>query len=245
MLSIPPALTELGLARELQAALQKLSAALPPALRADEQDVRQRIHIDSSPWEDPSSLSAVPNLQILQDALWKSRVVDVKHTVWHRPDLAPLRAQIHPYGLVAKAGNWYLIGRRGDHIAVISINRIVDVGVLACAFSRPADFDLVEFWKSYCQASLQNRPVYPVQVRARADLLPFLPWRLGEKVQVFVLEDSPPDSKGWIAIELRFEYFEQALRSLLALGCAVEVIEPIALRYTIQDYAAQILALYN
>jgi predicted DNA-binding transcriptional regulator YafY len=244
MMSIPPALTELGVDQELRTAMLKLSAALPASFREDERGVRQRIHIDPSPWENQPLMESGSDLQTLQDALWDSRVLEVRHTSWMRPDIGLLQARIHPYGLVAKTGKWYLVGKRDDHIAVLRVDRVVEVQETQETFERPDDFDLVGFWKSYCQDVLENRPVYPVLARAGVNLLPSLSWFLGERAQVVVLEDQSPDSMGRIALEPRFEYFDQALKGLLPLGGAIEVIEPIALRYAIKDYAEQILGNY-
>ena len=244
LMSIPPALTELGLDKELRAAMLKLSAALPSALREDEQGVRQRIHIDPTPWDDQPSLGAASDLLTFQGAVWESRLLEVRHKSWMRPDMEPLQASIHPYGLVAKAGNWYLVGQRDDHIAVLRVDLIVEVRELAQTFQRPEGFDLADFWGSYCQDELQNRPVFPVLARVDADLLPSLSWSLGGEVQVHMLEDQSSDPTGQVTIELRFEYFDQARKRLLPLGRAVEVIEPVALRYTMKDYAGQILSIY-
>ena len=50
---------------------------------------------------------------------------------------------------------------------------------------------------------------------------------------------------GWITLELPFEYHEQALERLLPFGGAIEVLEPIALRCSVKDFAEQILAVYS
>jgi predicted DNA-binding transcriptional regulator YafY len=245
LMSIPPALTELGLDRDLQAAMLKLSAALPSTLREDERDVRQRIHIDPAPWGDQPVLESASDLLILQEALWESRTLEVRHRVWLRPDMEPLGAEIHPYGLVAKTGSWYLVGQRDDHVAVLRVDRIMEMRKLERTFERPADFDLGYFWDSYCQDELDNRPVYLVLIRVDTDIIHTLSWSLGEGVQVRVIEDQSLNPKGYTTLELVFETFDQALKGLLPLGSAVEVIEPIALKYTIKDYAEQILAVYT
>ena len=161
MMSIPPALTDLGLDRELRAAMLKLSAALPSTLREDERGIRQRIHIDPTTRESQLISGLPPDLQILQDALWESRVLDVRHRSWLRPDLGPLQVLIHPYGLVAKSGHWYLVGKRDDHIGVLRVDQILEARVLEETFERLDDFDLEPFWGSYRESEMQNRPVYP------------------------------------------------------------------------------------
>jgi predicted DNA-binding transcriptional regulator YafY len=244
MLSIPPALSELGLDQELKAAMLKLSASLPSTLRGDQQGVRQRIYIDPTPWKEQQPQTVAPYLLILQRAVWESCVLELRHKSWMRPDLEPSQTRILPYGLVAKAGNWYLIGRREDHVAVLRIDQIVAMQEVEQTFERPQDFDLVRFWQSHCRDEQGNRPVFPVIARIDADLLPSLSWFLGDNFQI-QMAGEVPDSMGRINIEIQFEYHEQARDRLLRLGGAIQVLEPIALRYSIKDYAEQILAVYS
>src|SRR5512139_1392804 len=49
-LSIPSPLVDLGLNLDLQSALRKLAAALPPARLSDASRLLQRVHLDWSPW---------------------------------------------------------------------------------------------------------------------------------------------------------------------------------------------------
>ncbi len=245
ILAIPPALGDLGLDGELKAALRKLSAALPSTLRADEQRVRQRIHIDPTPWQPEQSSTPLPHLLEIQRAVWEGRALEIRHRLWMRSDMPPLEAKIFPYGLVAKAGHWYLVAWRVDHLTVIRIDRVLELHDTGERFERPADFDLATFWRAHCQEIKEQRLTFPVVVRLPARQLSFLHWMLKDAVQPPPPGGEQPDSMGRITRELRFEYFEQARERLLPLGGAVEVIEPLALRYSIQDYAAQILAVYS
>lgn len=49
----------------------------------------------------------------------------------------------------------------------------------------------------------------------------------------------------WSHVELFFASFEEARSKLLSFGGAVKVIEPLALKCSILDYAEQIQKLYN
>jgi predicted DNA-binding transcriptional regulator YafY len=244
MMNVPTPLAELGLEQKLRGAMLKLSAALPAALRADEQGVRQRIYIDPSPWESQEHLAPPSYLKVVQEALWDSQVLEISRHFWLRPNLGPLLTIVHPFGLVAKAGKWYLVGRQEDHIAVIRLDRIISVRQTGESFQRPGDFDLAGFWKVHCQEERSNRPTYPVTAYVNQGLLPSLTWHLGEGVLVHQPEAAAPGSTGKTEVHLVFEYFEQALKALLALGGAIEVIEPVALRYSLKDYAEQIRSVY-
>ena len=48
----------------------------------------------------------------------------------------------------------------------------------------------------------------------------------------------------WQAMTLTFENFETARTRILGFGGAIEVLEPLALRRSVADYAHQIQALY-
>jgi hypothetical protein len=60
-----------------------------------------------------------------------------------------------------------------------------------------------------------------------------------------VLSSPPlPDGEGWATIEWAFEDLAQARSRLLALGGAVEVLEPLPLRRAMADYGRQIAGRY-
>jgi predicted DNA-binding transcriptional regulator YafY len=89
---------------------------------------------------------------------------------------------------------------------------------------RPDGFVLADFWKTWCQELEQNRPRYPVTLR---------------------IAHLQPDAEGRIILTLPFETLEDARSRILGWGRAVEVLEPSALRLSVADYAAQIVALYS
>lgn len=53
------------------------------------------------------------------------------------------------------------------------------------------------------------------------------------------------DADGWQTMTIHFETFEEARKQLLNFGGAVEVIEPQSLRRSVQDFAEQIVEVYN
>ena len=110
---------------------------------------------------------------------------------------------------------------------------------------RPQDFDLVDFWEAWCRSSSENRPYFPVTVRVAPRLIASLPNHFGEGILAQIQEAGQPDEMGWTTLVLPFEYHEQALERLLPFGGRIEVLEPLALRYSIQDHAEQILAVYS
>src|SRR5512133_354389 len=139
MMSIPAPLDQLGVGAELRTALLKLSAALPNTRRADESTARQKIHLDAAWWF--QSEESVPHLRTVQSALWSDHKLDLLY----RSDFgADVEMTVAPYGLVAKANVWYLVGARDDHLRVLRISKIRKASLRDECFERPAAFDLPE-----------------------------------------------------------------------------------------------------
>ncbi|MFO7664671.1 MAG: WYL domain-containing protein [Chloroflexota bacterium] len=238
MLSVPEPLVELGVSGELKAAFRKLEAALPAARRGDETRIRQRIHLDPSGW----SATAKPahHLQTLYRAVRQDLVVWVTH--WLAFDV---RAEWHvqPYGLVAKAGVWYLVGRREGHMRVLNVGRIIAAELGDEQFERLPDFDLVTFWEAWCSNAAARRPDYPVLLRVAVEHLDWLSAQVGESIS-HEIRAGDPDDPGHVTLTLHFGMMEDARRRVLGLGAAVEVLAPRELRATVADYAAQVAKLY-
>ncbi|UCC50385.1 MAG: WYL domain-containing protein, partial [Anaerolineaceae bacterium] len=242
MFSIPSPLMDLGYDQKLKGALRKLSAALPATLRGDEQRVRQRIHIDNDPWEE--STEVLPHLLIIQQAVWDDRVLDIAYQSYLGSRVGPLAATIEPLGLVAKAGVWYVVGNREDHIMVLEVERLLQVGMRGQRFERQSDFDLVTFWQGWCAENQDGRSLFRVTVRIVPELLPEMQGLLGDVAgtQSGMMEEAGPD--GRIRMSLWFTSFEEARARLLGYGRALEVVEPLALRLSVVDYARQIVDVY-
>lgn len=102
---VPGALREMGLADAASAARLKVSAALLPELRDAATGVAQRFHLDAPGWyHEPETPAALPTVA---DAVWDDRCLSA---CYRRKD-AEVRRELEPYGLVLKAGVWYLAAR--------------------------------------------------------------------------------------------------------------------------------------
>jgi predicted DNA-binding transcriptional regulator YafY len=239
MLSIPAPLADLGVSHELKAALLKLAAALPASRRGDQEQVRQRIHLDPEEWF--QATEPLPHLRTIQQALWQDRRLSL---VYRLPFDAQAQWQVEPYGLVAKASTWYLVCGRGGHVRVLRVAGVMDAQVLDESFQRPAGFDLATFWGSWCADVEESRPSYRVLVRAAPNLLPDLSQSFGDEILDQVARGNPPDEEGWLRLTLPFESLESARSRLLGFGRAVEVLAPRPLRESVRDYGQQIATLY-
>jgi predicted DNA-binding transcriptional regulator YafY len=83
------------------------------------------------------------------------------------------------------------------------------------------------------------RTNYPVLVQVSSELIDYLPQLTGQPRAEILSEVEPPDDKGWVRMTLRFENLETARARLLALGGAIEIVEPLALRRSVLDFAHQ------
>lgn len=104
----------LGLDAALGSALRKVMAALPAPHRPAAETTGRRILVDSARWkrgpQEPVDLDA------LQDAVFTDRRLRLRYR--HGGDTEPRTYTVDPYGLVSKAGVWYLVadlrGGRGS-----------------------------------------------------------------------------------------------------------------------------------
>lgn len=236
MLSIPAPLDQLGVGEELRMALLKLSAALPASRRAEESTVRQRIHLDAAGWFQPEE--PTPHLKTIQSALWSDRSLEITYRSDFAADVEML---VNPYGLVAKSNIWYLVAARDDHIRVLRISRIQQANLREECFEHPLDFDLPSFWKTWCDEFESSRPQIPVTLRVSPTLAQILSENRPETLM------SPPkiESDGWQTLTLTFESIESARTRILGYGGAAEVLEPLALRRSVIDFAEQTLLRYK
>ncbi len=239
-LSVAPGpLADLGLGKAIDAAMLKLSASLPTIHKRDLERVRGRIHIDAAGWLRPEE--PVPHLKTIEDAVWQERRLAISYT---RSNSTRIKRYVHPYGLVAKAGVWYLVAATRSNILTYRVSRVRDAEMLDEHFERPKDFNLAVYWERQCAEFEANMPSYTVEARVAPDCVPFLPTFLGEWVRSLIDNAPPPDAEGWIILSLTFESFDVARANMLAMGTGVEVLDPSELRHSVVGAARSIAAFY-
>jgi len=239
MLNMPGPLAKLGLSQVLKTAMLKLSTALPESHRQDEVRVRQRYFIDSSWWshgDEPQTL-----LQTIQQAVWEDRKLVITYTPLFD---VQIERMVDPYGLAAKSGSWYLVFAQSGRVRARRVADLLETRLCPEKFVHPADFDLGEFWKSWCVEEEQSYSRYSVTVRVTKRALPALirQFRSGICDQ---LADAPEYDDGSHIFILNFRWIDEARDRLLPFGGGVEVLEPYALRASIADMAEETARLYR
>src|SRR6185503_7944720 len=231
-------LADLGLEKASDAALIKLSAALPSAHRDDAEHARQRIHIDITGWH--RSDEAVRLLPLLQQAVWQERKIKFSYERGAGCDVVERVAD--PLGLVAKGSVWYLVGVVEGDIRSYRVSRVLSAELGDEPCDRPKGFDLAEYWQQSAARFKAQLPRYQATVRVHPDVFP----RLGFAGRFARIEHAdPPASIGWIRIVLRFDVEEMAVEYSLAFGSNLEVLEPESLRDKVITAAKGVIAFYT
>jgi len=239
MLEIPEPLIHLGVGMDLKTAMLKLSASIPAATGEQQNRSRQRIHLDATWWfqsEEPT-----PQLGMLQQAVWQDRMLQTIHRGTFD---TPIEMDVAPYGLVAKASIWYLVYLFEGSYHARRVSQIIEAEILPQTFRRVPDFDLAGFWQRWCADYENDRLRYEVSVLVAPGLVGRLLKILSGEIVDMIPTPLDQQREGWQVMRLTFESFEAARTHLLGFGGAVEVLEPLALRLSISDYAEQIMDLY-
>lgn len=239
MLTIPGPLSDLGVNQQLKAAILKLTSSLAGDQHEHADFLHQRLHLDAASWfltDEP-----VPHLKIVQDAAWQDRQLLLSY---RRRNGTVSERVISPYGLVAKASIWYVVAATDKGMRVYRVSRIESVQITQTSFTRSQDFDLAEFWADWLIGYKVSLPRYPVTLRIGPDLIPVLPYMLGDDVRLLI-EQAQPDSEGWRIMEYTFEKIEEARTYVLGMGASVDVIAPEELRAKVLKSASDIVAHYS
>lgn len=229
---MPGAAADLGLGAELATAQLKLAAALPAGLGERSRRIQERFHLDAAAWfrtADPA-----PLLDVVADAVWRQRVLRAHYRRWG----GDVRRELHPLGLVLKAGNWYLVasvgvasGGSGDGDArTYRVSRFLSATVAEEPCGRPDDFDLAAYWEE-ASRGLEARVLRgTARLRVSPAGLRLLPAMFGAAGVRAVDGAGVPDADGWAQVDLDVEELPVAVSDILRLGLEAEVLGPPDLR---------------
>ena len=150
---------------------------------------------------------------------------------------------LDPFGLVNKAGVWYLVARREGEMRTYRVSRVHHVTSLDEHFDRPPAFDLAEHWNASVAGYESLLP--PVDVEARASTHGFeeLGWMTRTSGRAIKAHTMQPD--GWTRCTIAFESLDDAYVDLMRLGADVEILAPESLRSRMAATARALGALYD
>ncbi|WP_228002078.1 helix-turn-helix transcriptional regulator [Nocardia australiensis] len=224
---VPTAAADLGMGTVVTAVQLKLIASLPAELRDRAGRIVERFHLDAPAWYRDSDRT--PHLSSVADAVWNSRAVRMRYLRWAEPH--EITRTVKPYGLVLKAGHWYLVASAGEQLRTYRIARIVDLCVLDERFDRPNGFDLADYWHNYLQSFDARRHQDQATLRLSPRIFDQLPHLWGSAMADAAHRTAePPDPDGWTRVTIPIESVEQALPECLKLGADAEILTPAELR---------------
>ncbi len=234
----------LGLDDALGSALRKVMAALPEPHRPAAELMSRRVLVDSARWmpgargPDPAA-AAIVDFDVLRDAVFADRRLRLRYR--HSGDAGPSTCTVDPYGLVAKAGVWYLVADRRGAPRLFRADRVRSATVTEAPVRRREGVELADVW-GVLKRQVEERPV-GVEVTARVArrryelFLRLHGHRLG----------GPPEDDGaseWLTVSLGFGVIGEA-RSLLPFGGDLEVLSPPEVRAELARAAAAVTELYG
>ncbi|SDO27608.1 Predicted DNA-binding transcriptional regulator YafY, contains an HTH and WYL domains [Streptomyces sp. cf386] len=239
---VPGALREMGLEDAASAARLKVSAALMPSLRDASRTAAQRFHLDAPNWfKEPKTPELLPTVA---EAVWDDRRIVARY----RRGEGEVQRELEPYGLVLKAGVWYVCARVAGHgsYRVYRIDRFTAVDAGDERFERDEEFDLPGFWDERAEQFARSILRGEVVVRVSPGGARRLPYALDPQSAREALEAAgAPDGDGWVTLTLPVESEEVAHSQLAMLGPEVEVLAPEALRARFASDAIRLAELYR
>ncbi|MFI6356801.1 helix-turn-helix transcriptional regulator [Streptomyces sp. NPDC050743] len=228
----------LGLDAALGSALRKVMAALPAPHRPAAEVTSRRILVDATRWK--SGPRQAVDLEVLQDAVFADRRLRLRYR--HSGDREPRTYTVDPYGLVAKAGVWYLVADRRGAPRLFRADRIRSARPLDEPVRRRPGVELADVWE-VLRRQVEDRPEDGIDVtvrvrRARLDMF--------QRVMAAQLTELPDDDgeSDWVTARLTFPV-RRAVRQLLAFSDQVELLDPPEARAELLAAARSVTALYQ
>ncbi|UXY30080.1 helix-turn-helix transcriptional regulator [Streptomyces sp. HUAS TT20] len=231
----------LGLDAALASALRKVMAALPAPYRPAAEVASRRVLVDATRWKGGPQKAV--DLEVLQDAVFADRRLRLRYR--HSGEREARTYTVDPYGLVAKAGVWYLVADRRARPRLFRADRVRSARLLDDPVRRRSGVELADVWE-VLRRQVEERPAgIDVTVRVRRDRLDMF-----QRVAASSLTELPDGEgdeegdEGWVTARLSYPFLP-ATRQLLAFSDSVEVLSPPEVRAELASAARSVTELYQ
>ncbi|MEU5404150.1 YafY family protein [Streptomyces sp. NPDC005963] len=226
----------LGLDAALGSALRKVMAAIPAPHRPAAELTSRRILVDPERWL-PRPRPAV-DLDVLNSAVFTDRRLALRYR--RSGAVEPGNYVLDPYGLVVKAGVWYLVADKSGSPRLFRADRVVEASVIDEPVRRRPGWELADVWRAMSCEAEERRCALRVAVRLHRDALTLLQCLASGRI----VGDLVPDGEDWLSAELAFDSVVET-RMLLAFGEQLEVLTPPAIREELVRVAASVTSVYT
>jgi predicted DNA-binding transcriptional regulator YafY len=198
---------------ELKAALRKLTRALPEPFRAEAEAAASAVVLDPTSW-DRRPPATPEHLDVLQRAIVDGVRVRIRYAGRDRPESERV---VHPLGLVAKAGVWYLVAGTDAGRRTFRVSRVRSAVPTGEPAERPEGFDLAEVWREIVDTIDERRVPFRATVLVVPEAVPWLRSAFGNRMTVGDTEDD-----GRVSVELRSWDAHVLAAEVAAFGSRVE-----------------------
>jgi predicted DNA-binding transcriptional regulator YafY len=244
---------DLGLGTAARSAVLKVMRAVPEPFRPAATATSQRILVDPARWmraPDP-----VGQLGVLQTAVFTDRRLRLRYrgSGHGEPEAGRKEAGrsaservVDPYGLVCKAGVWYLVADSDGAPRLFRVSRVASAEVDQAPVRRRDGVELAQLWESL-RRQVEDRPAeVPVVARVRREWLDMFGRICAANLEEPVDGAAAAAAGGgeWVEVRLRFSAVPAA-RTLLSFGGNVEVISPSEVRADLASTAAEVVGQYS
>ncbi|MEU6734895.1 helix-turn-helix transcriptional regulator [Streptomyces physcomitrii] len=237
VLAGPGAHAALGLDDALGSALRKVMAALPAPHRPAAELTSRRILVDASRWKGGPQQPV--DLEALQDAVFADRRLRLRYR--HSGDAEARTYTVDPYGLVAKAGVWYLVADRRGRPRLFRADRMQEARLAAEPVRRRPGVELPEVWEQLRRQVEEREAPLTVTVRVRRERLDMFLRMNGSALRELPREEGTGE---WVTARLAYGVVQE-VRSLLAFTDRLEILSPPEAREELARAAAAVAALYG
>lgn len=226
----------LGLDAARGSALRKIMAALPETHRPAADQMSRRVMVDPERWWRAPRPDT--DIDVLHKAVFADRRLVIRYR--HSDDPRVHSYTVDPYGLVFKAGIWYLVADRRGAPQLLRADRMLATQVIDDPVQRRPGVELAEVWEGLRQGVEERHANVCVRARIRTGLLE---WFI--RVSGAQLAEQPVAAEGeWTTVQLAYPAL-RAVRQLLPYADSVEVLDPPEARAELAAAARAVTRLYE
>ncbi len=222
------------MAIKLNTALLKIEKNLPQN-RAIHR-IKKRFYFDETPWWGEGQ--RLHHGDTLIHGVFHSKILKIEYKKFEG---ASSIRRIHPYGIVVKRMDWYLIGycEKSNENRVFKCERIIASEMLDETFNSPEDFCVETYWnrsKQVFKDQCAEKEQYPVVIK--------LPKNSRDILESLEVDEMTEDEDDIVATVNMYGH-QQAKDSIMKIIGCVEVMRPAEIREFVKKELTNIIIKYK